>query len=212
MPSPSLSRNYDFLLSMDEVMGGAEKGPKKKREMNIGELLGSNRGGKRQERSAYFSMELHQRLAFPSACLLLGLLGPPLGSVFRQRSRMTGITVGVGIFLAYYVILSAGKGLGENDINFAFLCGLDSEHAELSADGLSLGEDAQGNSILACGTQPAGRPAANPGDTSERGVPGQMRIIPRYILRHFLPVFVLSILSFLGLYLVVDFFETGGPA
>jgi lipopolysaccharide export system permease protein len=34
-----------------------------------------------------------------------------------------------------------------------------------------------------------------------------MRIISRYVLRHFLPVLALSVLSFLGLYLVVDFFE-----
>jgi lipopolysaccharide export system permease protein len=29
---------------------------------------------------------------------------------------MTGITIGIGIFLTYYVVLSAGKGLGENSI------------------------------------------------------------------------------------------------
>ncbi|MHC1743165.1 MAG: LPS export ABC transporter permease LptG [Syntrophobacteraceae bacterium] len=34
-----------------------------------------------------------------------------------------------------------------------------------------------------------------------------MKIIPRYILKNFLPVFVLSMVAFLGLYLIVDFFE-----
>ena len=34
-----------------------------------------------------------------------------------------------------------------------------------------------------------------------------MRIIPRYVLRHFLPVFVLSMVGFVGIYLMVDFFE-----
>jgi lipopolysaccharide export system permease protein len=34
-----------------------------------------------------------------------------------------------------------------------------------------------------------------------------MRIIPRYILRHFLPIFLLAVFAFVGLYLVVDFFE-----
>jgi lipopolysaccharide export system permease protein len=109
-------KSYDFILSMDEVMGAAEKGPKKKREMNLGELLTQIRKAKDKRGFAYFSLELHQRISFPAACLLLGLLGPPLGAVFRARSRMTGVTVGVGIFLAYYVVLSAGKGLGENDI------------------------------------------------------------------------------------------------
>lgn len=34
-----------------------------------------------------------------------------------------------------------------------------------------------------------------------------MRIIPRYVLRHFLPVFALATLGFVGIYLIVDFFE-----
>ncbi|MHC1725814.1 MAG: LPS export ABC transporter permease LptG [Syntrophobacteraceae bacterium] len=34
-----------------------------------------------------------------------------------------------------------------------------------------------------------------------------MRILPRYVLSHFLPVFAVSIFGFVGLYLVVDFFE-----
>lgn len=34
-----------------------------------------------------------------------------------------------------------------------------------------------------------------------------MRIIPRYMLRNFLPVFTLSMAGFVGLYLIVDFFE-----
>lgn len=34
-----------------------------------------------------------------------------------------------------------------------------------------------------------------------------MKIIPRYMLKHFLPIFALSMVAFLGLYLIVDFFE-----
>jgi lipopolysaccharide export system permease protein len=34
-----------------------------------------------------------------------------------------------------------------------------------------------------------------------------MRIIPAYVLRHFLPVLALSMVGFLGIYLIVDFFE-----
>ncbi len=34
-----------------------------------------------------------------------------------------------------------------------------------------------------------------------------MKIIPRYVLKHFVPVFVLATVSFAGIYLVVDFFE-----
>lgn len=37
-----------------------------------------------------------------------------------------------------------------------------------------------------------------------------MKIIPRYILRHFFPVFALALAAFLGLYLIVDLFEKVG--
>ncbi len=109
-------KNYDFTLSMDDIMGAAERGIKKKREMNLTELYEQILAAKDKRSQVYWALELHGRLAFPAACMLLGLLGPPLGSMFRQRGRMTGITIGVGIFLTYYIILSAGKGLGENGV------------------------------------------------------------------------------------------------
>lgn len=109
-------KNYDFTLSMDEMIGTVEQGIKKRKEMTLLELRNQIRLITDLRGRAYYALELHQRLSFPAACMLLGLLGPPLGSLFRQRGRMTGITIGIGIFLAYYVILSAGKGLGENNI------------------------------------------------------------------------------------------------
>ena len=108
-------KNYDFILSMDEIMG-AEKAGRKRSEMNLAEIYDKVKSAVDAKTFVWWSLELHQRIAFPSACLLLGLLGPPLGSLFRQRSRMTGITIGVGIFLVYYIMLSAGRGLGENNL------------------------------------------------------------------------------------------------
>ena len=108
-------KNYDFILSMDEIMG-AEKGVMKRSEMNLTEIYDKVKTATDSRAFVWWSLELHQRIAFPSACLLLGLLGPPLGSLFRQRSRMTGVTLGIGIFLVYYIMLSAGRGLGENNV------------------------------------------------------------------------------------------------
>ena len=68
-----------------------------------------------------FSLEFHRRLALPFSCMLLGLVGAPLGAIFRQSGRMAGITLGLGIFLAYYIVLSASKGLGENGLLSPFL-------------------------------------------------------------------------------------------
>lgn len=109
-------KNYDFILSMDEIMGTQEKAGRTIDELTLAEIYNRRKTAVDKAVFLNWSFELHQRLAFPSACFLLGLLGPPLGSFFRQRGRMTGITIGVGIFLSYYIMLSAGRTLGESNL------------------------------------------------------------------------------------------------
>ena len=109
-------KNYDFNLSMDEIMGVADNTPRKRSEMSLAVIYNRVKTAVDKETMVFWSLELHQRIAFPSACLLLGLLGPPLGSFFRQRGRMTGITIGVGVFLTYYILLSAGRTFGESNL------------------------------------------------------------------------------------------------
>jgi len=108
-------KNYDFSLSMEDLTGAVQKGVKSRVEMSLSELYQSMKAARDPKTLAYYSLEFHQRIAFSLACVILGLLGPPLGSLFRRTNRMTGITIGIGIFLAYYVILTAGRGLCEND-------------------------------------------------------------------------------------------------
>ncbi len=109
---------YDLTLSLDELLGTSSKPSKSKREMTLMELFQSVKG---KSRDVGYHLEFYQRLAFPSSCLLLGLIGAPLGAISRQRGRMTGITIGLCVFLLYYLILSAGKGLGENHLIHPFI-------------------------------------------------------------------------------------------
>jgi lipopolysaccharide export system permease protein len=107
---------YDLTLSLDDLFSTSAKGGGKgRRVMTLRELYQAMTD-KSQKSSTAFALEFHQRLALPLGCLCLGLIGPPLGSLFRQRSRMTGVTLGLGVFLTYYILLSAGKGLGENGV------------------------------------------------------------------------------------------------
>lgn len=111
-------QSYDLTLSLDEIFSGdSGKAGKGKRLMTLTELyhLGYKTNAPLRF-SLPYALEFQQRAALPLGCLFLGLMGPPLGALFRQRSRMTGITLGLSIFLTYYVILSAGKGLGENGV------------------------------------------------------------------------------------------------
>lgn len=111
-------KSYDLTLSLDELMGSASKSGMNKREMSLRQL---HETMKNKSGDVGHSLEFYQRLAFPSGCLLLGLIGAPLGTVFRQRGRIAGVTIGLVVFLVYYVILSAGKGLGENLLVHPFL-------------------------------------------------------------------------------------------
>jgi lipopolysaccharide export system permease protein len=105
---------------MDELFGASSGFTKGRKEMTLSELVGKIREqGAGHDLS--FSLEFHRRFALPLSCLLLGLVGAPLGALFRQRGRMAGMTMGLGVFLAYYVVLSAGKGLGENGLISPFL-------------------------------------------------------------------------------------------
>lgn len=85
-------------------------------EMTFGELRAASNeeGNKKTGEDIIYTMEMHQMLALPLGCLVLGLLAPPLGSRFRQANRIVGVIVGLGLFLGYYLILSAGKGLAKN--------------------------------------------------------------------------------------------------
>ncbi len=49
-------------------------------------------------------MESYKDLAFPTAALLLGLLGAPVGIVSKRSGRMGGFTLGVVIVVAYYIL------------------------------------------------------------------------------------------------------------
>jgi len=113
-------KNYDLALSLDELLGTASGLIKGRKEMTMSELA-EKIGKKGPGYELSFDLEYHRRLALPLSCLLLGLVGAPLGALFRQSGRMAGVTVGLGIFLTYYVVLSAGKGLGENGIISPFL-------------------------------------------------------------------------------------------
>jgi lipopolysaccharide export system permease protein len=49
-------------------------------------------------------MEYYKDLAFPTAALIFGILGVPIGIVSKRSGRIGGFAVGVGIVIAYYVL------------------------------------------------------------------------------------------------------------
>lgn len=66
----------------------------------------------------YYSllMELHRKMALPVACIIMGLVGAALGAQSRFAGTSFGISIGLTVFLLYYLMLALAKGLGETGV------------------------------------------------------------------------------------------------
>ncbi|MGA7877918.1 MAG: LPS export ABC transporter permease LptF [Desulfoferrobacter sp.] len=111
-----LFKTYQLSLPLDEIVSKAATGSRAKREMMTLAELQSVIAERGIENTYSYALELHKRFALPISCLLLGLVGAPLGALFPRAGRMTGVAIALSLFVAYYVLLSAGSGLGKNGI------------------------------------------------------------------------------------------------
>lgn len=61
-------------------------------------------------------IEFHRRFSLPFACFVFALVGVPLGIQNQRSGKAAGFSVSIGVILVYYVVLSAGKTLGQKGI------------------------------------------------------------------------------------------------
>ncbi len=57
--------------------------------------------------------EIHTRFAMPFACLIIGLIGAPLGIRRSRTGKSAGIAIALMVFFVYYIILATGKNMAE---------------------------------------------------------------------------------------------------
>lgn len=107
-------QDYDFNLDLDSFALGAKEFRKVERNLTFTELrqalAATKLGSKKHNRLSY---EFHRRLSLPFACIVLGFLAAPLSVQSRTGSRLSGVVLGLLLFLLYYVFISAAKALGE---------------------------------------------------------------------------------------------------
>jgi len=72
--------------------------------------------GKHSEKGISLLIEFHSRLSNPVGCLLLCLLGLPLGLLAGPGKRAIGLPIGILFFLAYFILVSAGKAFTESNL------------------------------------------------------------------------------------------------
>ncbi|MCP4342429.1 MAG: LPS export ABC transporter permease LptF [Desulfobulbaceae bacterium] len=61
-------------------------------------------------------IEFHKRLVLPVGCLMISLIGLPLGLQARPGKKAIGIQAGLAIFILYYILFTFGKALAEKGV------------------------------------------------------------------------------------------------
>ncbi len=61
-------------------------------------------------------IEYHKRLVLPFGCLMISLIGLPLGLQARPGKKAIGIQAGLAVFILYYILFTFGKTLAEEDV------------------------------------------------------------------------------------------------
>jgi lipopolysaccharide export system permease protein len=107
-------QHYDLNLNLDSFALGDKEFRKVERHLTFTELRQAMAaaivGSMEYNRLSY---EFHRRLSLPFACVVLGFLAAPLSVQSRTGSRLSGVVLGILLFLLYYVFVSGAKALGE---------------------------------------------------------------------------------------------------
>ncbi len=61
-----------------------------------------------------YLIEFHKRLVLPAGCLLISLIGLPLGLQAKPGRKAIGIQAGLAIFVLYYIFFTMGKSTAED--------------------------------------------------------------------------------------------------
>jgi LPS export ABC transporter permease LptF/LPS export ABC transporter permease LptG len=205
---------------------------KRVREKDIGELLrdvraleagpaasGGKGGGLEAREVRAHWVEVHKKFSLPCACLVFALLGLPLGVMTGRAGRTGGFSIGLGIILLYYVLLTAGEKMAMDGRVSPFLgmWGPDILLA-IAAALLFLRADRAPSWLVRWPGFPrarktGGRTAANAAPRKTRPRLPSVRfpnILDRYVSRKFLAVFALVFSALAGATVLVLFFERLG--
>lgn len=203
------------------------------REMNLRELIDQEQtlhkskfASDRLSRN-FALVEIHKKLAIPFACITFGILGLPLGITNRRGGKSSGFSLSIGIIVLYYLMLTNGEQLATSGKISPFL-GIWGANIVLLALGIfllnranrDLGSQRADGTWIARGFRfvtrlvaKRGTPATSTAATvTEDDQPLLSRlditfpnIIDRYVLREFLKILVLVLVSVLALFIIGEF-------
>jgi LPS export ABC transporter permease LptG len=176
-----------------------------------------------------YLLELHSRFSYPAACLVLMLVGVPLGLVSRRGGKSSGLVFTVLLVLVYYVLSYTGIALSRQGKLPPFLGVWIADLIFAVAGSFLLWQMASGGRALSAISGLLSRIShsglsnktngAHLTELLEKLQPRSVRIVPRgifprlldaYVVREFFGMFLLVLASFVILMLVFTFFELVG--
>jgi LPS export ABC transporter permease LptG/LPS export ABC transporter permease LptF len=178
-----------------------------------------------------YLIELNNRFAFPVACLVLMVVGVPLGVASRRGGKSSGFVYTILLVFIYYFLSSTGTALGRQNKLPAFVAVWSANILFASVGIFLLWQMATGGSVLnAIMTWAARTPKAETNDNGKSNglaLPGWLdrlpparqraqsrnafpRILDEYVVREFLGTFLMVLSGFVLLMLVFTFFDLVG--
>ncbi len=193
----------------------------------LGALLERTRGPDPKR----FLIELHNRFAYPAACMVLMLVGVPLGVASRRGGKSSGFVFTILLVSFYYILSYTGIAMARQGKLSVFL-GVWMANLLFAGAGIFLlWQMASGGSILYTITSWAARSPKPESDAPPKhnGIPRAgflerlqprlqrtkarnvfPRILDEYVVREFLGTFFLVLAGFVMLMLIFTFFDLVG--
>ncbi len=168
----------------------------------------------------WYRIELYKRFAFPTSCLVLMLVGVPLGLASRRGGKSAGFVLTIALVFLYYFLSSTGVALARQNKIDPFL-GVWAANLLFGGLGVLLVQQLSRGSVVpllfTLGSGRAGgrqqRQRAPRPEQTPRARSGRRSfpiILDEYVLREFLTTFGLVLVTFVMLMLVFTFFERLG--
>jgi lipopolysaccharide export system permease protein len=108
--------SYDVTMEAGGFGTAQRTGQKHEKEMSVTELLeGMDKEQAGSRRYYLLDMELQKKFTLPFSCLVMALIGLPLG-IHSRSGRSWGVAVALVIFFSYYIMLSAAWSFGAQGV------------------------------------------------------------------------------------------------
>ena len=103
---------YQLKLEPEERFSERQRSKRKFEQMYPSELWQkANAFGLEEHQRWKARTVLHEKIAIPFACIIMGILAIPLGIMWGSAGRFQGFALGAGVIIAYYSLLLMGETL-----------------------------------------------------------------------------------------------------